>query len=662
MPTPVDYDHLSRNGAPPPARDTDKSSTRWWVYEGDELARSITYTLTFLKEHQQQRIVQWIIGARLYGNHALVGRAGITFSRIATSLPWLKERISWNIVQATTDTVVSQQAKNKPKPLFLTSGGDYKQQRKAKNLNKFVDGVFYENDAYKLGPQCMTDGCVWGDGVVHVYAENKRVRYERVMASELWVDDLDGFYGKPRSMHRVKDLDREVLRELARVWLTTQKLSEKEKAVAEDKLDHAPPSHPDNAAEFLADMVEVVESWHLPSGPKAKDGKHVITIKDCVLFSEPWEHDFFPFAFFTWSKRLYGFWGQSLAEQLQSIQLEINTLLATIKQSFWKGGTFRVFLPTGSKVVKDHITNQIGSVISYTGSQAPVVVTPSLVQQEIFQHLNTLWEKGFEQAGVSQLQATSEKPAGLDSGEALREYNDIQSDRFMTIGQAYERFYLDLAKISIATVKDIVGKSGSYKVKAPGKGNFIEEVDWADVDLDEDEYVMKCFPVSSLPQDPEGRLATIQEWVQAGWITPRQGKRLMDFPDLEMATNLANAAEDYLTMILERMVDEGVYTVPDPLDDLMLARELALEFYQRGKYQKLEEDRLQLLRDFLVQIQGIEDQAAAQAAMQAQQQALQAGGLGAPGPAAQPQAAPEPTPTNELIPNAQNAPVAAPAA
>ncbi len=644
---------MSRNGAPPPAGDPLHRQAAWWKSEDDEaLAQELQRTLEFLKEHQQQRVTQWIINARLYGNMALVGRAGITYSRVSASQPWLKERISWNCVQSATDTVAARIAKNKPKPLFLSSGGDYKIQRKAKLLNKFVDGVLYENDAYKVGVQAFIDGCVWGDGFVHVFAENKRVRFERVLASELWVDDLDGFYGEPRAMHRSKDVDREVLRELAKAWI---KDDPKRLNLALVKINDVTPSNPDQTADYIADKVEVVESWHLRSGPDATDGKHVICIKGCVLVEEEWEHDFFPFARFQWCPRLYGYWSQGLAEQLQNIQLEINLILQTIKQSFWKGGTFRVFLPIGSKIAKDQITNQIGTVVSYTGNTAPVVVTPALVQPEIFQHLQSLWDKAFEQAGVSQLQAAAQKPAGLDSGVAMREYNDIASDRFMTIGQGYERFFLDLAKLSIATVKDITKGHGSYKVKVPSKEKFIDEVDWKDVNLSEDQYVLKCFPVSSLPQEPAGRMATIQEWVQAGWISPRQGRRLMDFPDLEMAESLSSAAEDYLTMILDQMVeeDEDVSEPPEPYDDLALARELALEYYQRGKTQHLEEHKLDRLRRFLDQIQAIEDQAAQQAQMQAQQQALQQAGQqgGAPGPAPSPRAAPAKAPVNELVPN-----------
>ena len=40
---------------------------------------------------------------------------------------------------------------------------------------------------------------------------------------------------------------------------------------------------------------------------------------------------------------------------------------------------------------------------------------------------------------------------------------------------------------------------------------------------------------------PAGRLATIQEYIQAGFITPRQGRRAIDFPDLETIESLGNS-------------------------------------------------------------------------------------------------------------------------
>jgi hypothetical protein len=645
----IDYRTITDKPAKP---DTlgDGTARRWWLEKGTPAVQGITATLSSLQEHQSARLAQHLISSRLYGNLSLLGlHAGAVRSRAASN-PLLKERISYNVVQSAGDAVTSKIAKNRPKPIFLTSGGDYRQQRKAKRLNRFVEGVFYENEAYRLGVKAFRDAFVFGDGVVHVFAENGRVKFERVLASELWVDEMEGFYGEPRQMHRTKAIDRAVLLEMVSEWAQDRPKKEIEALRDEVKRANLTQTEQPGTLPNVNDLVTVRESWHLPDGPEPtekdpKGGKHVISIEGAELFSEPYLKPFFPFARFSWCERLYGYWSQGGAEQLQNIQIEINKLLGVVQKSFHLGGTFKVFVHQGSKVVKEHITNDVGALVYYVG-QEPKYVVPPLVPPEIFAHLVTLIQRAYEQVGISMLSAASQKPAGLSSGKALREFNDIESDRFMTIGQAYERFYLDLAKLAISVVKDITAGRRSYKVNAPGK-RFVDTVDWKDVQLSEDSYVMQCFPVSSLPNDPAGRQQTITEWVQAGWITPRQGRRLMDFPDLDQAEGLANAAEDYLTEILERMVDEGVPTPPEPFDDLALARELALEHYARGKSQGLEEERLELLRRFLGQIDALEMEAAQK---EAEAQAAQ-GTAGAPGP----QAVPLPPPTSDLIPNVPGA-------
>jgi len=148
---------------------------------------------------------------------------------------------------------------------------------------------------------------------------------------------------------------------------------------------------------------------------------------------------------------------------------------------------------------------------------------------------------------------------------------------------------------------------------------------------------MKMFPTSSLPQEPAGRLQTVQEYVQAGFISPRTARRLLDFPDLEAVEDLQNAPEEYLKKVLDAIVDDGEYTPPDQWDDLALAEQLALEYIASGKQNKLDDEKLMLLIQWLEQVRAY--------LQKAQQATLPA--LGAP----QPQAAPMPTPTSDLIAN-----------
>lgn len=620
----IDYRSFGPGGPPGAVQ---AANRQWWKSKGGkELAQNVTSVIKTLTDYDSPRQTQFQISARLYGNVNLMGLNGLSYTKVGTvSQHSIKDRVTFNAVQSVIDTVVAKMAKNKPKPLFLTSGGDYKIQRRAKKLDKFCEGIFYENDAYAKGPEALRDAEVWGDGIIHVYEDHGRVKWERVISSELKVDTIEAFYGQPRQMHRVKTMDRGVL---------LDSFPEKRKAILEANNATGELS---GVYANIADQIAVVESWHLPSGPDAKDGFHCICMEEEELFSEDYTKDFFPFAILHSSKRLYGYWGQGAAERLQSIQLEINKILWVIQRSMHLHGTYRVWIKTGSKLPKEHINNDIGAVL--VSDEMPQYLSSPFIPQEYFAHLVTLKNQAFEQEGVSQLSATSKKPEGLDSGKALREYNNIESDRFTVLGQQYEKFFLDLAKLSIACAKDIYSREGKYEVRVPGK-KFIESIDWKDIDLEDDEYTMKIFPVSSLPSDPAGRLQTIQEYMSAGILSVRQGRRLLDFPDIEQIEDLANAREEYLHTILEKIVDEGLYTVPEPEDDLQLANELALEYYAQGKNQNLEEEKLEMLRRFRDQI-GILQQKALPTPM--------------PAPGVNPpQAVPTAPPVSGLLPNVPN--------
>lgn len=614
---PIDMKSFSSEGdkrAPTP-------SNRWWTLEDGEMPSAIQAVVTTLQQADSRRQAQMATSARLYGNVSLMGVNGLSLSRTQATQSPTKERISYNLVQSGIDTVTAKMIKNKPKPMCVTSGGDWKLKRRAEKLTKFIDGIFYENKAYDQGKMTFRDCGVIGDGMTHVFSRDNRVKFERVLAGELLVDQMEAFYGNPRQMHRVKNVDRG---ELAALFPEHK-----------EQIMGAEPANVEinGPVTTVADQVTVVESWHLRSSQESTDGLRIVSINNGVLEREEWKRDYFPFAHLPWNPRMYGYWSQSGAEQIQNIQLEINKLLWVIQRAMHMAGTFKILAERGSKVVKEHFTNDFGVMLEYTGVE-PKYIVPPIVSPEIYAHLRTLKDDGFAQLGVSQLSAASVKPSGLDSKVALREYQDIESERFQVLGQNYENYYLELANMAIDEVKEIFAQEKKYKVKLPGK-KFLETIDWKDVKMSEDEYINKMFPISSLPSDPAGRLQTIQEYIQAGMLSPRAGKRLLDFPDLESAEQMDNAPEDWLHEVLERIIDDGEWYQPEPEDDLVLAQELTLKYIAYAKTLKVDEDRIQMLRDFLGQVTQMNN--AAQAAQPS---------------AGVPQAGPQPAPTSELVPNA----------
>lgn len=603
---------------------------RWWELEGQNAADAIGHVISEIDKAQASRTAQILSSARLYGNIPMMGLNGVSYSGFgaAGSQSTIRERMSYNVVQSVVDTVTSKMAKNKPKPYYLTSGGSYKAQSNAKKRNKLITGIFFENDMYRMGELAFRDGAIWGDGPIKVFEKDGRVVAERRPCHSLYVDQVEAFYGKPRQMHEVMSVDRQILAAMFKR--------------SKDVIEDANPSPLQTVRQpNVSDAVMVRESWHLASGPKAKDGKHIISIGNAVLYSEAWEHDWFPFANFQWCPRLYGFWAQGLAEQLQTIQLELNKLLLALQVAYQRAGLMVWLVENGSKIVKAHIDNEIARIISYSGTP-PSALTPPVVAPEIYQQIDTLIRRAYDLAGISQLSAAGEKPMGIDSGKALRTLGDIENDRFTTVGKQYERFYLDIGKIAMATAKDIAERDGHFEAVSPERSATRTIKMSADELGEEDGFVMQCFPVSALPDEPAERFQTVQEWVQAGWYSPDQGKRLMDFPDLEQLNGLENAMEDRLQEVLDAIADDGDFAPPEPYWNLNRAGEMVLQYIVLGESQDLEPERLELLRRFRDQVLMLQAAAMPPPMM---------GAPGAPGAAA----LPLPPPQSPLLPNAPGA-------
>lgn len=603
---------------------------KWWKGESKaERGIMLLETASFLKEQLQFRYRQASLYSKLYSNMPLFGIAGTSLSKMAgsggagTQLPI--DRPTMNVVQSCVDTLVSRITQSRPRPIFLTDNGDYKERNLAKKLNNFIMGEFYYSDAYKLGEYMLRDSAVLGAGCLKVYEnQENRVCLERVLYTELLIDPNDSLYGNPRQLYQLKLVDREVLADMF--------------PDSRSVIMRAEQAYPDNAGDSsktVSDQVMVVEGWRLPSGPDAKDGRHTIACTSGPLHDEEYSKPKFPFIFMNFSPRLLGFFGQGLAEQLMGTQIEINKLLMTISKSINLVGVPRVFVEDGSKVVKSHLNNDIGSIVTYRGTK-PIYEVAPCVPQEIYAQLQRLVDYAYQQSGISALSAASQKPMGLDSGAALREYDDLQTDRFAALSKRYDNFFVDLAYAVIDLAKDIAERDGKYTTVYPNK-NGTKEVDLPQAAMLKDTYVIQCFDASSLPRDPAGRLQKITEMIQSGMIDIQEGRRLLDFPDLEQNEKLANSGEERILQSLDNIVEDGKYEPPDPFMSPDLAIKLSNQYYNLYVSAKLEPERAEMLRTFNAQAVALQ-----QATMPPPQMGM---------PQGQPaQATPEPLPTNPMLP------------
>lgn len=600
----------------------------WWEANSKkDLSDSLIATAGFLKERSQYMMRQAGIYARLYGNMPLMGAMGGQFGKISPTNSLPIDRPTMNVISSCIDTLVSRIAQSRPRPIFLTDNADYKERTLAKDLNSFIAGELFQTKAYSIGELILRDAAVWGVGCIKILEDsNKRVALERTHYTELMVDPSDSYYGDPRQLYQFKLVDRSVLSNQFPEYRSSVQKAEQ--------------AYPDSSAESektVSDLVMVVEGWRLPSGKDTNDGRHSIACSAGVLFDEEWSRDTFPFVFLHYTPPLVGFWGRGLCEALMGTQIEINKLLMTISQSINLVGVPRVFVEDGSKVVKAHLNNNIGAIVTYRGTKPTYEVAPC-VPQELYGQLQRLVEYAYQQSGISALAAASQKPAGLNSGAAVREYDDLQSDRFAALNKRFDNMYIDLSYQIIVKAMAICERDGKYQTVFLDR-NGTKQVNLPSASRLKDPFVIQCFDESSLPRDPAGRAQKIIEFMQSGLYTPQEGRRLLGFSDTEQVDKLQVAAEERILKILDEIVESGTYTPPDKYMDLMKANELVTQYYNLYLAAGLEESKASLLRMFDSQLQALVMAASPPAPVQM--------------PAQMGNAAP--LPTSDLIPNVTGA-------
>lgn len=581
-----------------------KQSTyyQWWLAADDkDLVAQLLSTTNFLKNFHSARIRQASLYSRLYSGKPLYNYLAST-STLDNSQQMPMGRPTANVVYSCVDTITSRLTQDKPRPVFLTDAGHYKERKLAKELNNFIMGEFYRTKAYALGAEAFRDAAVLGNGFVKVIEKDDKVCLERTLETELLVDFNDAYYRSPRALIQTKLCDRGVLADLF------PDEADKIYGALGGTVDSSPQS-----TDTVSDQFIISEGWHLPSGENAKDGRHVIVCSEGTLLDEVWDKSYFPFAKLDYNQNTVGYFGQGMAEILFPTQMEIYKTLIIASQSIEMLGVPRVIISELSDVLETAFNNNIMSIIKVKDmSQAPSFINATSNNAETYQYIDWLIKNAYQMSGVSQLSATSQKQPGVTSGEALRTMDDIQSDRFAALQRRYQEFYPDLAYMMIDKATEIAKRTGKYTSVYPGKDGT-REVELPKTIMLKDTYVIQCFDESSLPRDPTGRQARLSEMLAANEISNQEFRRLSNFPDLEQSDQLAVALEERILHDLDQIVEEGEkgYNPPDTfiLDPTDMATTLTVQTINKYMVTDLEEEKLQLLRDYFSAVQNLKAQA-----------------------------------------------------
>jgi hypothetical protein len=630
---------------------SDLRPTRWWGEESPELIASELERLTGqLEETFQPQRDQWVRSLSLYEPRPVSGLDAASY--LSTDRALNRQDLHYPLGRSLVDTVTADIAgRQRPKPIFMTSGADWKTQRRAKKLSRFVAGQMSLRqgkylDVWDLRQDSFAGAAILGMNFIHVYGdpEEGRVRCERVSPAEMLWDPDDAQYGEPSNLFRVRWLDEDVVLETyVEAPLRDNEIDEEEATTRRNAIASARARDGDRIDGSRAvRQVKFIEGWHLPIGEQ--EGRHCASVGSCLLVDEEWCRDDFPFFIERWAHEREGFGGVGLIEEAQSMAVELDDALQFAQRQHRLNAGRRIFLPDTADVEDSDLeANYEETVIRYRGAQPPTETNVAALNPSTLGWIQLVRSFAHEATGVSQTGAQGRTEQGVKSGIALRTMVDIATKRFSVKARAYENGFIRLAQLIVRAVQDLVEMGVKVRSSFPGE-DFFDDLEWSDVNLEEDLYTIQIDTVSALADRAAGRIATTEEALQSGLITPEAFSRIVPPAgtlDLENENNPLSKQEQYLNSLIDRYLDaeeddsEFKREAPDGfLLDLGGAVRQFVGAYFDAKLGQAPDFNLQLLRDYIKQLDDLVKKAAAamQAAQAPQAPPGAAPPMGAPGP------------------------------
>jgi hypothetical protein len=553
---------------------------RWW--RSDEPHVAVFANVERLGRVARQQQTQDLYYACLYDDSELANliQGGAALS---SAVP---QTMTTNICRRQVDTYVAKMTKNRPVPMALTTGGDYGAQRRAKALTKFFEGVLDSVGYWKTRTLRLRDGAIFGSGFARNFRVGKKLFHERKFPWEFRVDPIDAMHGRPRSLYIRHHVDRLVL--IDRYPQKAELIQQADSRTMDDSWDVS--------LDDTSDVVLVEEAIHLPSSEpteeNAKDGAWALCISNATLDEGDYIHDYHPISKSDYSPPLIGWRGQGMVSQLAGLQFEVNSIGLRLQEQGYMTGSY-CLVPMGSGIETDTLDNGTLSVVRYEG-QEPKFVTPSPWHPQFFDYYQKMRGNfAADITGISGLSSRSEKPAGLDSGKALRTYHDIDAENLIPQGREDERDAVDTAWQLFDLMEEIHDEAGEHgekyvvKVEKRADGrSAIEDISYDKVRMDREEFTLRTFPTSFLASTPEDRWQQVSEMADKGLFSQDEMLALLDFPDVQRVLNLRGSPRRAVERIIERFLDsdDPKPIMPEPTMNLDIVVALGTLAYLEAKW------------------------------------------------------------------------------
>lgn len=580
------------------------NSLAWWGKEiGSPRERADTLFRWLNRVNQRQKVRQQmhLFNACMYEDFPAMGLGPYQYATPDMS----SERLRMNLCRAVVNAYVARISRSKPKPQCLTSDGDWVLRKRAEGMTRWWEGKQEDAQIYRnVSQPCVRDTGIFGMGCAKVYREWPDredlwdVGVERIFPWEIACDDAEAQnVGNLLTLSHQKWIDRAKLKEMFPSHKDT--IRSADRAQDEDYSLGFEISY-----DSAADLVQVTEAWRLPSTPDGNDGLHVWAIRGDILFAEKWKRSRFPIPKLYRAQPTFGIWATSICQELRGMQLNINQSLRDIEEAQRLYAKPRWMVQAGS-VNKAHLDDDLESIVEFQGNVMPQVYSPQAMPPEVYQFLWQVWQKGFEQVGLSQASSHGNLPPGISgSGASIRAWNDVEDGAQYEPSSLYEDWHMEMASLMFDEARSIAEVKPEYASTFRGK-TYVEIVKFKDVDPGADNYWLRTYPMSRLASHPGQRLAQIQELYNSKLINEEDALEMLDWPDVENLLGRKNATRKLAQKLITRFLEAkdpdapGVFLIPEDEWPLGALHEEMMFAEVQARIDDAPEGNCRLMRNFM---------------------------------------------------------------
>lgn len=309
--------------------------------------------------------------------------------------------------------------------------------------------------------------------------------------------------------------------------------------------------------------VRVNYIWRRREGEN--EGRFLVTVGHTALngdsqlalegeeVGEEWPYDFFPVSVFRNRWDYKGFGGVPMMRYIAPHHLALNRLARTVEESL-KGAMPYISSHQDSKVRE--LSDVPFGVMKWAGAIEPKIIPNNPVSEQALRQIDYHENKAYAIGGVNKALGNGQKPAGLNSGVALREFIDLAEARMSEYQKHWESAWAQAGHIIVALANQLKKVRTSSR---DANAELMNEINIGDLKLDRNDYRVTYGLTSALSKSPSGLLADLDEFKNIGLIDREDVAQAIGdkVPDVQAAADRITAPKRLAAKAVQTALETG---------------------------------------------------------------------------------------------------------